>query len=306
MKYCVVFGCCTLDIAHYELDGKTDTSFGGKGGNQAVALARAGIKTYMLTVLSKMKSDKKSTKLHLKNLKNNKINTKYIDYDSNYHNDFTEITIASNGDNFLNEKIDISGQFTTDYIEKNRKILENAEFVLLQMKVPIETTRKVIQICKNAGVKTVLTPCRPKKANENRDVLENVDIITCNEKEAREIFTHEEKLSLKNLDLVLKKYPNKLMVTLGKNGVRYFDGEKIIFEKGIKIEDVKNTTGAGDTFCGNLVACLADGDELNVAIRKAICSSTLKIKIPGTQNGMPTKKERDLLYKKIYLEEKND
>lgn len=306
MKYCVVFGCCTLDIAHYELDGKMDTSFGGKGGNQAVALARAGIKTYMLTVFSKMKSDKKSTKLHLKNLRKNKIDTKYIGYDPNYHNDFTEITIAPNGDNFLNEKIDISGQFTLDYIEKNKKILENAEFVLLQMKVPIETTRKVIQICKNAGVKTVLTPCRPKKANENMDIIEDADIITCNEKEAREIFTHEEKLSLKNLDLILKKYPNKLIVTLGKKGVRYFDGKKIVFEKGIKIKDVKNTTGAGDTFCGNLVACLVDGDKLNVAIRKAICSSTLKIKISGTQNGMPTKKERDLLYKKIYLEGKND
>jgi len=104
MKYCVVFGCCTFDIAEYEKDGSEVVSFGGKGGNQAVALGRAGVKTIMLTKLSKAQEDLHSTKMHLRNLKKNKVCTKYIGFDSELLNDYTRIKIASNGDNTLMEK----------------------------------------------------------------------------------------------------------------------------------------------------------------------------------------------------------
>ncbi len=300
MKYCVVFGCCTFDIAEYEKDGTEVISFGGKGGNQAVALGRAGVKTFMLTKLSKAKEDVHSTKMHLKNLKKNKVCTKYIGFDEELLNDYTRIKISSNGDNDLMERPMISQNIDEKYVEQNRKVFENAEFVLLQMKVPIEATKKVIEICKQANVKTVLTPCRPKKLEKEKEILEDVDFITCNQTEVAQIFGEKGKITKKKLEEILKKYPNKLIVTLGGEGVRYFDGEKIVFEEAIEGLNVVDTTGAGDTFCANLVSVLFEGGDLQTAVRKAICSSSIKIQKKGTQNGMPKKKQREKFFLETY------
>lgn len=305
MKYCVVFGCCTFDIAQYEKDGTEVVSFGGKGGNQAVALGRAGVKTVMLTKLSKAKEDLHSTKMHLRNLKKNKVCTKHIGFDEELLNDYTKIKISQNGDNDLMEQVKISKHIDKKYVEKNKAILENAEFVLLQMKVPIEATKKVIEICKGAKVKTVLTPCRPKKLEGNREILDDVDYITCNQTEVAQIFGDGGKITKKKLEEVLKKYPNKLIVTLGDEGVKYFDGKKIVFEKALEGLKVVDTTGAGDTFCANFVSVLFEGGDLQTAVRKAICSSSIKIQKKGTQTGMPKKKQRDKLFFETYEKKEN-
>ena len=300
MEYCIVFGCCTIDKTRYEKDDTYFESFGGKGGNQAIALSRAGVKTILLSKFSHTKEEKSLTKSHIKNLKKNKVSTKYVAFDKEHRNDYTNVVIGLNGDNTLNEVIDISQSFTVDYVRKHKKLIEGAKYVLLQMKVPVDVTKEIISICKNAGVKTVLTPCRMEKIKANMDIIEKVDYITCNSKEVQEIFGKQGSLTATQLNSVLKKYPNKLIATLGGDGVKFHNGKKVVHEKAIKISNVVDTTGAGDTFCANLVSSLMTGDDLQTAVRKGICASTIKIQITGTQTGMPKAKERDKLFAKIY------
>ncbi len=303
MKYCVVLGCCTLDIASYAKDGAQVISFGGKGCNQAVALSRTGVKTVMLTRLSKLKEEKKTTKLHLKNLKKNKIVTKYIEFDFVNKNDYRNVIVSKNGDNKLLEQSEISHNFNVDYVRKNKEILQGASYVLIQMKVPIEVTREIISICNDAKVPIVFTPCRTQKTRDNFDIIDNVDYITCNKTEVSEVFGKGEKLSEKALAEILKKYPNKLIVTLGDKGVKFHDGKKVVFEKAMTNVLVEDTTGAGDTFCANFVSSLFDGENLSTAVRKGICASTIKLQSKGTQNGMPTKKKRDEFYFRTYIKQ---
>lgn len=308
MAYCVVFGCSATDITRYEKDNKEFVSFGGKGGNQAVALARAGIKTIMLTKLSSLKEDKQTTKAHLKNFKQNNVITKYIDF-VNVKNDYTKVTVSQNGDNTLNEFKAIADYVDANYVDKNKRIIEKAKYAIIQLKVPIEATKKLIEICKQAKVKIVLTPCRPQKVIDNFDIIENVDYTTCNEHEANAIFGKGKNLTQKELNEILKRYPNKLIVTLGKKGVKFHNGAKIVYIKALKIDNVVDTTGAGDTFCSNLVSCLIDNTTLEEAVKKGICASSIKIQSAGTQNGMPKKKDRDKLYNQVYIQskgEKND
>ncbi len=305
MTYCVVFGCSATDITKYEKDNKELISFGGKGGNQAVALSKAGIRTVFLTKLSSLKEDKNITNAHLKNFKQNKVNTRHISFEG-VKNDFTKVTVSQNGDNTLDEVVGISRTLNPDYVYKKKKILKKAKFVLIQLKVPIETTKAVISVCNKAKVKVVLTPCRPQKVIDNFDIIENVDYITCNEHEAKAIFGKGNTFSKKELHEVLKKYPNKLIVTLGKKGVKFFDGEKIVYVKALKVPTVIDTTGAGDTFCSNFVACLMEGSPLLEAVQKGVCASSIKIQSHGTQNGMPKKKERDRLYNQIYIQSKGE
>ncbi len=300
MKYSVVFGCSTMDIAHYEKTGKQFISFGGKGANQAVALSRAGVKTIMLSKLSSL-PEEKDTKKIIKNFKKNKVNTKYIGFDK-YRNDYTKVTISKNGNNKLDEFMEISQQIDENYILKNKSIIEKADYALIQLKVPITSTLAFIDVCKQTNVKIVLTPCRANKVREHYEVIENVDFITCNEKEVNDIFGNNKKLTSKELDEVLKKYPNKLIVTLGGKGVKFFDGKKVHMIKALDIENVVDTTGAGDTFCANFVSALMENHSIIEAIKKGICASSIKIQTHGTQNGIPKKKDRDKLYTKVFKE----
>jgi ribokinase len=303
-KYCLVYGCCVFDKAFYQKDNSNKISFGGKGGNQAVALSRAGVKTVILSMFSSNKEELKNTKLHLKNLKKNKIVTKYLGFNSEKANDVTFVIVDKNGNNSFQEKISISQDVRVEYIKQNADVIKNASIVLLQMKMPVETTRELVRICKENGVKTILTPCRIQKTRDNMDIVDNVDFITCNEDEVTGIFSNSKKLTKVELENILKKYPNKLIVTLGKKGVKYFDGKKVITEKAIHVENVEDTTGAGDTFAGNFAEAIFNGDGLRTAIRKGICASTLKVQVAGTQNGMPWKKERNKLFQEIYGKEK--
>lgn len=304
-KYILVIGCSTIDEAFYEKDNSSKISPGGKGNNQAIALAKAGSNVVFLTKLSGMKEDKFLTKLMLKNIKKNKISKKFIEFDKNHHNDYTRVEVSSNGDNKLIEYPDISKTFNKDFIFKHKELIKNASYVVIQLKVPVVVTKEIFRLCKMFNVKTVLTPCRPQKARKNWSFIEDATYITCNKKEFYEVFaeTQQNKSDEDFLNKTLKKHPNKLIVTLGARGVKWFDGKRVCFEKAIKAEKVIDTTGAGDTFCGNMVTCLNEGESLRIAIRKGICASTLKIQVAGTQEGMPKKKERDALYNKVYSKE---
>lgn len=305
-KYTIVFGCCAEDYAYYQKTHTSDVSFGGKGGNQAIAHAKAGRKTIMLTKFSSMPSEKEVTQRQLKNLKKHKVCIKYIQYDDEHRNEQTRVLVDINGDNSLEEIKDMSNTYTIDYVYKNEKLIKNASFLILQLKIPNEVTREIFKVCKKYNIKTCLTPCRIHKARENMDFIEDSTFITLNKKEMINIFGKEKEgeftLSDKQIDNILKKYPNKIILTLGENGVKYHNGKELITIPAINVDNVVNTTGAGDTFCGNFVACLLDGDDIKTAIQKGICASTIKIQHQGTQNGMPLKKERDALYKKTFKE----
>ncbi len=89
----------------------------------------------------------------------------------------------------------------------------------------------------------------------------------------------------KEKEEVLKQYPNKLFITEGKQGVRYFNGEKEVLVPSYQVETI-DTTGAGDTFNAALAVALAEGmgfekefslliaqlryPSLNL-VRKAVC-----------------------------------
>ena len=142
----------------------------------------------------------------------------------------------------------------------------------------------------------ILTPCRPEKLSykneSDRELLDKISIITCNKKECETIF------ETNNIEDCVKKYPNKLIVTLGSDGLMYYNGKRIIHMPAINI-DVVDTTGAGDTLNGNLSAFLANGMDLQHALRKAMYASTMKLTQKTAQAGMPYLEDLELFIRNI-------
>lgn len=288
MKYDVcVFGGCVLDQTFFEKEDGTYNeqpdliSPGGKGANQAVAATKAGAKTIIITRLGK---DEIGDKI-LDNLDFFDINLSCVEIEEGLKNDYSNIFIKlDDKDNDIHRFSGAIDSFTPDMIERYKDVILDSKIIACQLKVPKEVSVALINFCYEHGKTLVLTPCRPEKLSldvpSNRDLIEKINIITCNRKECETIFGTD------NIEECVTKYPNKLIVTLGPDGLMYHNGEEIVHMPAIKTE-VVDTTGAGDTLNGNLCAFLAKGMSLHDALEKAMYASAMKLTQKSAQAGMP-------------------
>ncbi len=288
MKYDVcVLGGCSLDIMFYQKVDGTYSKYpdmkvpGGKGSNQAVAAARAGAKTTIITRIGKDDVGQ----FILENLKLNMIDTSHVEMIEGLKNDYSNIKInLRDKDNKIERFSGAIDSFTPDMIDKYSDILLDSKIIECQLKVPKEVTEKLINFCYKNNKILILTPCRPQKLcitdPKNKDLIDKISIITCNRQECQTMFNTED------IEYCVKQYPNKLIVTLGSEGLMYYNGSRIIKMPTINVK-VIDTVGAGDTFNGNLAAFLSKGMDLQHAVRKAMYASAIKITEKTAQSGMP-------------------
>ncbi|MDY0939891.1 MULTISPECIES: ribokinase [Priestia] len=250
---------------------------GGKGANQAVAAARLGADVSMIGCVG----EDHYGKAILENFKSNGVSVESVkpvtDSDSG-----TAHIILAEGDNSIVVVKGANDYITPDYVEKAKEKIKEADIVLIQQEIPEETVEYVAQLCQELNVPLLLNPApaRPLKA----EVIEQVSYITPNEHEAELLFEGKEKAEM------LKQYPNKLFITEGKQGVRYFNGEKEVLVPSYQVEAV-DTTGAGDTFNAALAVALAEGMGFEKGIQFANRAASLSVTKFGAQGGMPTRKE---------------
>ena len=288
---CVVGGC-SIDMTCYDTNmNKTEIDFGGKGANQAVAAARAGAKTCIVTILG----NDKYCGLIKDNFSKNNVEI-FAKIAQNEVNDLAKITITK-GDNSIERVGKIITLFDKSLIDEFKNVILSSKYVVLQNKTSYDFTKNLIEFCYENKIKTILTPTKPDlisiKDNKNIALIDKVSYICANEKETKIVFNSD------NIEEIVKKYPNKLITTLGEKGLIFNDGVKNICVDAVKIKNVVDTTGAGDTFCGNFVANLANGDAFEDAVKNAQYASAYKIQIKSAQKGMPTKNELQKFIQKL-------
>lgn len=282
-----VFGGCSLDNMFYQNpNGEYSENpnlivFGGKGANQAVAASRAGAKT---TIISKIGKDNNGLKI-IENFKYNNVDTSNIEMIDGLENDYSNIYInIADKDNDIKRFGKAIDSFSVDMIDNHKDVLLNSTIIVSQLKCPIEVTERLINFCYENNKILVLTPCRPAKLVGRRDLIDKISIITCNKTECSTIFETDD------IEACVKQYPNKLIVTLGAEGLIYYNGERIVRMPAINVK-VEDTTGAGDTLNGNLSYLLSQGLDLKHSLRRTMYASAMKIQKKGAQTGMPFKDE---------------
>ncbi|CJF83404.1 ribokinase [Priestia megaterium] len=250
---------------------------GGKGANQAVAAARLGADVSMIGCVG----EDHYGKAILENFKSNGVSVENVKPVTESDSGTAHIILAE-GDNSIVVVKGANDYITPDYVEKAKEKIKEADIVLIQQEIPEETVEYVAHLCQELKVPLLLNPApaRPLKA----EVIEQVSYITPNEHEAELLFEGKEK------EEVLKQYPNKLFITEGKQGVRYFNGEKEVLVPSYQVETI-DTTGAGDTFNAALAVALAEGMGFEKGIQFANRAASLSVTKFGAQGGMPTRKE---------------
>lgn len=250
---------------------------GGKGANQAVAAARLGAD---VTMIGRVGDDHFAQDI-LDNFKRNVVSIDYVEPVTHMESGTAHIILAE-GDNSIVVVKAANNEVTPAYVDKSIQAFEDAAIVMIQQEIPVETVTHVCRICRKLGIPLLLNPAPARPLEE--EVIENAAYITPNEHEAAILFPG---LSVSE---ALRKYPNKLFITEGSRGVRYFDGSEEKLVPSYKVE-VVDTTGAGDTFNAAFAVALAEGQPLYESVRFANRAASLSVTKFGAQGGMPTRRE---------------
>ncbi|MFB5758826.1 ribokinase [Paenibacillus medicaginis] len=250
---------------------------GGKGANQAVAAARLGAEVTMIGRVG----DDHFGKAILDNFKANSVNTRYVEPVTDIESGTAHIILAE-GDNSIVVVKGANDEVTPAYVDKAADAIRSADIVLIQQEIPEETVVHVSALCAESGTPLLLNPAPARSVPE--EVISNAAYITPNEHETAVLFEGVTPAE------ALRKYPNKLFITEGSKGVRYFDGEQEILVPAYKVE-VVDTTGAGDTFNAAFAVALAEGKPLQESIRFANRAASLSVTKFGAQGGMPARRE---------------
>lgn len=252
---------------------------GGKGANQAVAMAKLGAWVEMFGCVG---DDGNGEKM-LKNFQELGVKTDHIQVLKDVPTGIAMITVGEK-DNTIVVVPGANGKVDRAYIDSVKTELEGFDMVVLQHEIPLDTVHYVIEFCHEKGIKVVLNPAPAAEVPMN--IIDKVTYVTPNEHEAVLIFGDE----LETDDL-LKKYPEKLVITQGSKGVSTCLTNGEVLTVPARKAEVVDTTGAGDTLNGAFSVKIAEGENMETALRFANTAASLSTEKFGAQTGMPTAQE---------------
>jgi len=260
---------------------------GGKGANQAVAAARLGAETYMVSRLGR---DVIGEKL-LENLRRNNVSTDYVVIDPETYTGVALIFVDSEGRNMIAVAPGTDMKVSPSDVDRAFNSLSSVDAVLLQLEIPIETVLHAAGSGFNAGAKVILNPAPFRELPE--EIFRYIYAITPNEVEAEQLTG----VPVKSLEdcrragrKLLEKGGKVAVITLGEKGAYVVSEEYEGLVEAFKVKAV-DTTGAGDAFNGALAVSLAEGRGIRESVLLANATSSLKVTRLGAQEGLPTREE---------------
>ncbi|WP_419726683.1 ribokinase [Terrisporobacter petrolearius] len=261
---------------------------GGKGANQAVAMARL---EGNISMIGKVGNDSFGKTL-IEALNNDNVNTNHV-HIANCSTGVAFITVDKNAQNAIVVAPGANFQLTKDDIGKNIDCIKNSDIVVIQLETPLETVKYALQVAKDLNKYTILNPAPAVKLDD--EIIKNVDLLTPNETELEiisEIKIENEDDIIKAASKVIQKGVKELIVTLGSKGSLYINEEKSFFKSACKVEAV-DTTAAGDSFTGALAVALSNNKTMEEAMDFASKVGALSVMKEGAQSSLPTLKDVD-------------
>lgn len=243
---------------------------GGKGLNQAVAAARAGASTALVSAVG----DDPAGTLLVEVMRTDGIDIGRVARVGGVPTGRALIGVADSGENSI---IVVPG--ANDHVPLGE--LPDADIVLAQLEVPLDVIIHTFRQARASGATTVLNPAPARHLPA--DLLELCDIVIPNE--------HELEL-LGGVDALLRAGARSVVITRGAAGADLHDASGRHHVEPFRVDAV-DTTGAGDTFCGSLCALLAAGSTLATALRYASAAAAISTTRPGAVSSIPTRSETE-------------
>jgi ribokinase len=256
---------------------------GGKGANQAIAAAKAG--DAATAFIGALGEDSEGALLR-EGLVRAGVDTSFI-RSVEADTGLAVVTLDPEGANAIT--VVPGANSLVQIADQHLEILKQANVVLCQLEIPLETVAKAAEA---AGGVFVLNaaPSVPVPA----ELFANVDVLVVNRQEARDIATHAFGLYPSDNKILIRALQGlvpSVVMTRGVKGCLVAQaGQDVELIKALPTVPVDHTAG-GDTFCGVLAARLADGATLAEATRAATAAGSIAISRAGAGSSIPTAKE---------------
>ena len=253
--------------------GQTFTTYpGGKGANQAVACARAGgAATAMLLALG---DDAHALPL-LASLEDARVRLHTVRC-PDQATGCAFICVADNAENAITVAPGANLRLQSQHLPD----LQGISHLLMQLEIPIATVTAYAQRAQARGVQVVLNAA-PAQALPP-ELMRAVDLLVVNEGELRALVTEGATVA----SMVQQLDVPTVVVTLGQRGCIARQHDDFVLQPAFRISPL-DTTAAGDTFCGTLVAHLGRGETLARALRTASAAAALACTASGAQSSVP-------------------
>lgn len=260
---------------------------GGKGANQAVAVARLGGE---LTFVTKV-GDDIFGKQTIEVFQNEGMDTRYVFVDPNQPSGVALITIDGKGENCIVVAPGANATLGAQEVHRTKELIENASYLLTQFETPMETIEEMARIAHAKGVQVVINPAPAQPISDELFAL--TSIITPNETEAG-ILTGIEVKDIESAkraaEAIRAKGVKTVIVTLGAKGSLVHTEGKFTVIEAQKVEAV-DTTAAGDTYNGALVTALSEGKDILEAVRFATRAAAISVTRMGAIPSIPYREE---------------
>jgi len=283
------FGSLNIDhvysVEHLVRRGETLDSFdyqvfpGGKGSNQSFALARAGAP---VAHAGKLGQDGAWLK---ERLSNDGVDTRFleiIDRPSGH----AIIQVDADGQNSIILHGGANRCITVEDAETVISEFSEGDYLLIQNE--ISAVPEIMELGAKNGLKIVFNPA-PMDARVADYPLHRVSLFCLNEIEGAELTGREETDAI--LDAMRERYPAAVTVlTLGDEGARYSSQERRIDVPGESVTAV-DTTAAGDTFIGYLLAGIVNGEDTEQVLKTACRAAAICVTRHGAADSIPYRRE---------------
>jgi len=271
------------------LGGQFYMTAGGKGANQAVASARLGAD---VTFVAKVGNDIFGKKA-LENFKNDNIDISYIQADDNVPSGIALILVDTNGENLISVAPGANFLLSPKDVEQAEPRIKEADLVLVQLEVPLDTVEKAAILAEKHNVPLLLDPAPAPISGLHETILKRTKYIKPNETELSAI-TNVKVNNLTDIEYATGKLlsmgPKTVIVTLGAEGAFVSDGMNKNYFKTKTVTSI-DATAAGDAFSGAFAVAVGEGLPLDRSIEMALATATLSVTKAGAQPSMPTRKE---------------
>jgi ribokinase len=256
-----------------------EIGFGGKGANQAVAIAKLGGNPFVVTAVG----NDLFGPLVKENFKNQGIDTTWIKTVDGKTSGVAPIFVDKNGYNSIFIIPGANSYLEPEDIFQIKSVLTEMSFFLLQLEIKLDTVYAVLDLAHELGKKVILNPAPAR--NLDWKYLEGIYLFAPNETELHTLTgvnTSSRDDILKGAHLLLEKGVQNVLVTLGEKGSLLVNNT---INRSFPAYPVKSidTTGAGDAFIGALVHFLCQGKGLEESIDKASGYAALSTTQRGTQ-----------------------
>jgi len=264
---------------------------GGKGGNQAVAAARAG---GAVTFVTRVGDDDFGRQARAPWAADG-IDIRFVTMSDTAPTGAAFIFVNSRtGDNAIIVTPGAARELTIEHVRPALAALAPGDVFMTQLEAPLQTVVAALAEAKARGATTILNPAPAAELPD--EAFRSSDLFTPNESEAAALAgfpVDGPEAAARAAAVFLAKGVGAVAVTLGPAGVLLKTPTATVLVPGFTVPEVVDTTGAGDAFNGGLAAALAEGMPLDAAVRFGNAVGALSVTRRGTAPAMPARTEID-------------